>query len=93
MNPAHMVRLRQRLGLTQPQLAQLLGVHAMTVSKWERGDPTTAPSPYHLALIAEFEKAAASTQAAAVKDALGALLIGAGIAAALFLLLQAAKAK
>lgn len=65
----------------------------MTVSKWERGESSTAPGPYHLALMAEFEKAAASKEAAAVKDALGALLVGAGIAAALFLVLQAAKGK
>jgi len=30
-------RLRQRLGLSQSAFAELLGVHAMTVSKWERG--------------------------------------------------------
>lgn len=30
-------RLRQRLGLSQAAFAKLLGVHAMTVSKWERG--------------------------------------------------------
>ena len=30
-------RLRQRLGLSQSDFADLLGVHAMTVSKWERG--------------------------------------------------------
>jgi molybdopterin-binding protein len=29
--------LRSRLGLTQVRLAEVLGVHAMTVSKWERG--------------------------------------------------------
>jgi DNA-binding transcriptional regulator YiaG len=28
---------RARLGLTQAQLAAELGVHAMTVSKWETG--------------------------------------------------------
>ena len=32
-----LARLRQRLGLSQTAFAQLLGVHAMTVSKWERG--------------------------------------------------------
>jgi molybdopterin-binding protein len=32
-----LARLRQRLGLSQSAFAQLLGVHAMTVSKWERG--------------------------------------------------------
>jgi len=28
--------VRSRLGLSQQQLAELLGVHSMTVSKWER---------------------------------------------------------
>lgn len=32
-----LARLRQRLGLSQAAFARLLGVHAMTVSKWERG--------------------------------------------------------
>jgi molybdopterin-binding protein len=30
-------RLRERLGLSQSECAAVLGVHAMTVSKWERG--------------------------------------------------------
>jgi DNA-binding XRE family transcriptional regulator len=30
-------RVRQRLGVTQGELAQMLGVHPVTVSKWERG--------------------------------------------------------
>jgi molybdopterin-binding protein len=29
--------IRHRLALTQARLAEVLGVHAMTVSKWERG--------------------------------------------------------
>ena len=29
--------LRERLALSQKELAQILGVHVMTVSKWERG--------------------------------------------------------
>lgn len=35
--PGGVAELRRRLGLTQGKLAELLGVHAMTVSKWERG--------------------------------------------------------
>lgn len=27
---------REKRGLSQPRLAEILGVHAMTVSKWER---------------------------------------------------------
>lgn len=34
---AHPRTLRRRLGLSQAALAELLGVHAMTVSRWERG--------------------------------------------------------
>jgi len=30
-------RLREKLGLTQTQLAQQLGVSAMAISRWERG--------------------------------------------------------
>ena len=36
-------RLRTRLGLSQRELAQLVGSHAMTISKWERG---TAKPPH-----------------------------------------------
>lgn len=93
MRPEDIAKLRKRLGLAQPQFAQLLGVHAITVSRWERGDQRVSPSPYQVALMAEFEKAAASKEAAQIKEALGNLLIGAGIAAALLLLLEAAKKK
>lgn len=35
---ADLARHRTRLGLTQTELAARLGVHAMTVSKWERAE-------------------------------------------------------
>lgn len=35
---------RSSIGLTQSEFANLLGVHAMTVSRWERGQAT--PSRY-----------------------------------------------
>lgn len=37
MTPRQFVRLRERLGWSQADLAEALGVHPMTVSKWERG--------------------------------------------------------
>lgn len=37
MAPNALKTLRARLDLSQGDLARLLGVHAMTVSKWERG--------------------------------------------------------
>lgn len=36
--------LRESLDVTQDELARMLGVHPMTVSKWERG--TSMPAPY-----------------------------------------------
>ncbi len=41
--------LRQTLGATQAQLASLIGVHWMTVSKWERRVAT--PSPWQLGVL------------------------------------------
>jgi molybdopterin-binding protein len=49
-------RLRRRLGLSQRGLAELLGSHAMTVSKWERG--VLQPGPRHERLLLAFAQAA-----------------------------------
>ncbi len=48
--------LRARLGLSQQELAGLLGVHAMTVSKWER--KKLRPGPHEKRLLASFAAAA-----------------------------------
>lgn len=45
--------MRFMLGLSQPQLAEILGVHLMTVSKWERGK--TQPGKYESRLMREFQ--------------------------------------
>lgn len=42
MTPRQLSTLRHRLGWTQARLAEVLDVHKMTVSKWERG---TQPVP------------------------------------------------
>ncbi len=41
--------VRKALALSQPELAILIGVHPLTVSKWERG--LLAPSKYQQALL------------------------------------------
>lgn len=41
--------LRDSLDVTQGELARMVGVHPMTVSKWERG--TAQPSPYNVQQI------------------------------------------
>lgn len=49
---------RTRLGLSQKQLGELLGVHVMTVSKWERG--VLEPSEHHKRLLRALGNAAES---------------------------------
>ena len=78
--------IRKGLGLTQTQLGQLLDVHSLTVSKWERGLLT--PKPYQSAMLDSFKKA--GKRKPEVGSAVVTLLVGAGIAAALYLLLKAA---
>ena len=87
MTPEQLRAVRDGLGLTQEQFAQLLGVHGLTVSKWERGVLT--PSPYQVALIQSFAKAK-EKRPEVTGGALAAILLGAGVAAALFFLLKAA---
>lgn len=53
MNPK---QIRADLNLSQAQLAALLGTHAMTVSKWERG--LLRPSAHHERLLDAFARAA-----------------------------------
>jgi len=46
-------RLRRRLRLTQAALARKIGVHALTVSRWERGQVrVTEPMARLLRLLA-----------------------------------------
>ena len=76
-------KLRKKLGLSQAHFGNLFGVHPMTVSKWERD--ILRPTDYQLALMMEFEKAAKRKE---VTETIGAVLVGAGIAASLYLLLK-----
>lgn len=47
-------RERERLGLTQAQMAQALGVHARTVARWEAGE--FAPHKIYLIRMAEMRR-------------------------------------
>jgi transcriptional regulator with XRE-family HTH domain len=49
VKPDELKRWRQRIGCSQAQLARVLGVDVMTVSRWERG-VREIPSFLHLAL-------------------------------------------
>jgi len=88
VTPAEVLGVRERLGLNQTQLAQLLGVHPLTVSKWERGLLT--PSSHHETLLRSFRKAATKPD---VGEQVATALLTVGVAFALLLLLEAAFGK
>jgi transcriptional regulator with XRE-family HTH domain len=70
-------------------LAGLLGVHPLTISKWERG--ILAPSPHQDAMLQTFQRAAASRND--IGETVATLLVTAGVAIALYALLEAAFRK
>ena len=86
MTPEAMRAARVSLGVTQTEFANLLGVHALTVSKWERG--LLRPTPYQEALIASFRRAA--DRKPDIGEVVAAALVGAGVGVALYYLLSAA---
>lgn len=49
MSPDEIRKLREEVGLTQRQFAQLLGVSHQTVISWEKG--RTEPPPVHVELM------------------------------------------
>ena len=83
MNADGILKLREQLGLTQVEFAQVVGVHPITVSKWERGE--AVPSAYQNALFEQFREGARSRK---VRETLKGILIGAGVIFALALLLS-----
>lgn len=88
MTSFEIVDLRKALGLPQADFGRLFDVHFMTVSKWERGILT--PTPYQVAMMHEFRKAAEGEKAK-VQQEVKNLLIGAGVIAAILWLLTTAK--
>lgn len=52
MSPREYRDIRKGLGLSQPELARLLGVHEMTISKRERGEnPITSEAALALKMV------------------------------------------
>jgi transcriptional regulator with XRE-family HTH domain len=83
MQGAEIKSTRELLGLTQVQFAQLLGVHPITVSKWERD--VSPPTPYQNALFLQFQLAARNKE---ITETLAGVLISMGVIVALALLLK-----
>lgn len=86
MTGGEVAAVRTGLGMTQAQLGQLLGVHPLTVSKWERGQLN--PSPHQAALLQSFIKAKQNQPD--IGDIVIGLLVGAGVALAIYAILKAA---
>ena len=87
IKPDQIIGLRRRLDLTQAQLAQMLGVHAMTVSKWERGD--AVPTPYNVQQLRLLDKGSANLNHDELGEFLGLLAMGLAVAALAFLVMRA----
>lgn len=79
--------MRADMKLTQADFGRLFGVHFMTVYKWEYGK--LVPTDYQKALLQSFRTAVDKKQAE-VQQQIGALLVGAGVVAALLFLLSTA---
>lgn len=55
MKATELKEIRDRLGMTQSELANVLGVHSMSISKWELGKN---PIPvYHASILDVFSMA------------------------------------
>ncbi len=52
--PMDVARIRKSHGLTQARLAAIVGVHPMTVSKWERG--ALEPGPFERTILASLSR-------------------------------------
>ena len=78
------LRAREALGLTQAQLAALLDVHAITVSKWERS--ILIPSAWQEAILHNFRYAA--TKRPGIGAEVARLMAERGVIVALYTLLH-----
>lgn len=81
--------LRQNMGLSQTQFAQLFGIHPITVIRWEKG--TAIPTDYQKGLMESFKTANDKPEAKEVS--LGAMIVTAGAIAVLAFLLGLAVVK
>ncbi len=62
--------LRKSIGLTQEQLASLMGITAITVNRWEHG--RTEPTSYQVALLGRLALAARCADARKIGNMLAA---------------------
>lgn len=63
----------------------------MTISKWERPEDPSKPNDYQVAMMEKFKEGVENESD--IKEKIGAVIIAAGVIAAVFLLLRAAMKK
>lgn len=82
--------IRTSLGLTQVQLAQIIGAHHITISRWERPTDLLAPTPYRAAMLRRFAEVAEGRELEAGARAKAALVERGAVAALAALLVAPA---
>jgi transcriptional regulator with XRE-family HTH domain len=83
MTGAEVRQIRESLNLTQAQFASLLGVHAITVSRWETN--TLTPNPYQMGSL---RNSAKQLERKRSQDDIATILVTAGVVTALFLAVE-----
>ena len=86
MTSEEVKKIRGNLKMTQQHLAQILGVHPITVSKWERG--RISVPHYHGTLLTSFKEA--HQKFPNIGPAVVEALMSGGISSALYCLLSTA---
>jgi transcriptional regulator with XRE-family HTH domain len=81
--------IRLGLALTQDEMAQLMGVHKITISKWER--LVAKPSAYHQEFYDAFRRAL--SRVPGLGQAIPLILYNSGVTQALYVLLESAYKK
>lgn len=85
-------QLRVDLGLTQAQMASLMNIHPVTMSRWETPrENKYTPSIYQNVLLRAFQRACEDDPT--IKHELAKVLLGFGAPAALFFVLRATFGK
>jgi len=81
-------KVRKKLGLSQAQLGKVMGVHPLTVSKWERGAATPEGATAQLLKVID-RRLEEKPPPPNIKDLILAALAGEAIGAGLEVLLGA----
>jgi transcriptional regulator with XRE-family HTH domain len=86
LSPGEIKTIREALGMSQVKFASLLGVHPLTVSRWERGEVTPDGATARLLEALEQGLQKKKPEPDMVRQILKAVATGAAIAGLILLL-------